>query len=478
MTSLAHCFAYVQGTLFPQLAATLDEPLTAQHGELIWVLTALRVEEVIDGPYRWHRIGVVPHDRRKLARAFLVKAWLGLAQTKDLRDRLRVDRTLRTLCGWQAGERLPSESTFSRAFAAFARTGVLDRLHALRVQEYLADGVTLHVCRDSTAIAAREAQPPRPPAPAQPKRPRGRPKGGGVPRGPQPERRLIRQLTQPIEEAIAELPTPCGMGAKRHSCGLVTAWRGYKFHVDVTDEGIPVAALTTSASVNDNQVAIPLMRLSSSRLRYCYELMDCGYQGPEIRQVAEQLGHVAIVAPRGNRHGVKVPLAPDRQRHYRARTAVERFYSQFKDGGDTLCHPLTQVQPFAAQVTSCGARVHWVTSITRSKFAKPPVPAKEYSADGRQWFPLPQGIAVYSSTHALVCGILIIREWNLDLQEYSVAVGPKIGTPLTEYVRFHVDKVCASHKSNANGTFSSQQSLQRISFMAELLPPYAVQLRY
>jgi hypothetical protein len=130
MPSLAELFTYVQGSLFPQLAATLETPLTAQHRELIWVLTALRVEEVIDGPYRWHRVGVVPHDRRKLARAFLVKAWLGLAQTKDLRERLQVDRTLRTLCGWQAGERLPSLSTFSRAFAALAQSGLLDQLHA------------------------------------------------------------------------------------------------------------------------------------------------------------------------------------------------------------------------------------------------------------------------------------------------------------------------------------------------------------
>lgn len=64
MSSLAHCFAYVQGTLFPRLTATLETPLTAQHQELIWVLTALRVEDVVDGPYRWHRVGVVPHDRR------------------------------------------------------------------------------------------------------------------------------------------------------------------------------------------------------------------------------------------------------------------------------------------------------------------------------------------------------------------------------------------------------------------------------
>lgn len=96
-----------------------------------------------------------------------------------------------------------------------------------------------------------------------------------------------------------------------------------------------MAALTTSASVNDTQVTIPLMRLSSSRLRYCYALMDCGYQGPEIPAVAASLGHVTIVAPKP-RKGVRlVPLESDRQRHFRARTAVERFYSQLKDGGTT-----------------------------------------------------------------------------------------------------------------------------------------------
>jgi len=324
---------YVQGTLFPRLEATLDTPLTAQQRELIGVLSVLRVEEVVDAPWRWHRVGVVPHDRRKLARAFLVKAWLGLEQTKDLRDRLQVDRPLRTLCGWQPGERLPSLSTFSRAFATLAQTGVLDRLHALRAQEYLADGVTQHICRDSSAIVARERQAPKAPSPPRVKRKRGRPRNGeGPPPAPKEERRLVRQLTQTADEALAELPTHCGMGAKRHGCGLVTAWRGYKLHLDVTDDGIPVTAVTTSAEVHDSQVAIPLMRLTSARVRYCYDLMDCGYQGPEILQVAAALGHVAIVAPKAKS---PVPLEPDRARHYRARTAVERCYSQFKDTGGT-----------------------------------------------------------------------------------------------------------------------------------------------
>jgi len=336
MPSLSQLFSYVQQTLFPQLDATLDTPLTRQHRELIWILSVLRVEEVVDSPWRWHRVGAIEHDRRKLARAFIVKAWLGLEQTTDLRERLQVDRVLRTLCGWQGGERLPSLSTFSRALSMLARTGLFDQLHTLRVEEYLGDGVSLHLCRDSTAIVARERTARKATPPAQSKRKRGRPrKGEERPPTPAPERRLARQVTQTAAEAIAELPTHCGMGAKRHSCGIVTAWRGYKFHVDVIEHGIPVAALTTAAEVNDSQVAIPLMRMSSARLRYCYELMDCGYQGPEIPQMAAELGHVAIVAPKGRKSKPPRPLEPDRQRQFRARTAVERFNSQFKDTAGT-----------------------------------------------------------------------------------------------------------------------------------------------
>jgi hypothetical protein len=334
MTSLSQLFSYVQQTLFPQLDATLDTPLTQQHRELIWIFSVLRVEEVVESPWRWHRVGVVPHDRRKLARAFIVKAWLGLEQTTDLRDRLQVDRVLRTLCGWQGGERLPSPSTFSRALAMLAETGLLDQLHGLRVEEYLGDKVSLHLCRDSTAIVAREHTPRKVKSPAPPKRKRGRPRKGEE-RPPAPERRLARQVRQTAAVAIAELPTHCGMGAKQHRSGVAITWRGYKFHVDVIDEGIPVAALTTSAEVNDGQVAIPLMRMSSARLRYCYELMDSNYQGAEIRRVSSELGHVAIVAPKGKKSTPPLPLEPDRQRHFRARTAVERFNSQFKDTAGT-----------------------------------------------------------------------------------------------------------------------------------------------
>ena len=66
--------------------------------------------------------GQPPRDRAALAHAFVAKAVLGLPTTSMLIERLTVDKQLRRLCGWKHPGELPSESTFSRAFAEFARS--------------------------------------------------------------------------------------------------------------------------------------------------------------------------------------------------------------------------------------------------------------------------------------------------------------------------------------------------------------------
>ena len=48
----------------------------------------------------------------------------------------------------------------------------------------------------------------------------------------------------------------------------------YKFTVDVGDGGIPLSAITTSASVHDSQVAIPLMKMTSDRVESLYDSHD------------------------------------------------------------------------------------------------------------------------------------------------------------------------------------------------------------
>jgi len=64
-----------------------------------------------------------------LARAFIAKAIWNLATTRDLIDRIDADPVLRRLCGWPRRSAIPSEATFSRAFAEFASSDLPARMH-------------------------------------------------------------------------------------------------------------------------------------------------------------------------------------------------------------------------------------------------------------------------------------------------------------------------------------------------------------
>jgi hypothetical protein len=54
------------------------------------------------------------------------------------------------------GEELPSETTFSRAFAEFARSALPCRLHEALIEQTYTDRLVGHISRDATAIEARE----------------------------------------------------------------------------------------------------------------------------------------------------------------------------------------------------------------------------------------------------------------------------------------------------------------------------------
>jgi hypothetical protein len=325
MEKIAGIWSRVQRTLF-HVEECLP-PLTEAHRRLILVLEVVRIEEkVAAGWLQW--LGRRRADRRALARAFVAKACLNLPTTKMLIERLRVDRPLRQLCGWEQGRQVPSESTFSRAFAEFAREGLLDAVHAARVKEYLGRQAVWHVARDATAIEAREKPQPKSKV-NRPKRRRGRPRKGEV-RPPRPTTRLARQSTQSAAEALAELPRACDIGLKHNAKGQTYHWVGYKFHADIGDGGVPLAAATTSASVHDSQVAIPLSKLTAERVQSWYDLMDSAYDAELIRRVSRDLGHVPIIETI-RRQGQREPMEVDRARRFRHRTQAERFNSRLKD---------------------------------------------------------------------------------------------------------------------------------------------------
>src|ERR1035437_7920725 len=123
--SLSNTWSHIQGFLFPMLRDEVG-PLTDKQKQVVVVLDGARIEAFV---HMWAGLqGSPPSDRQAIARAFVAKAVLGLPQTNMLIERLIADRTLRRLCGWEHPGQVPSEATFSRAFADFAEGGMPARV--------------------------------------------------------------------------------------------------------------------------------------------------------------------------------------------------------------------------------------------------------------------------------------------------------------------------------------------------------------
>lgn len=229
--------------------------------------------------FEWVGNGCPPHSRLALLKAFVAKAVWDFATTRGLIDAVRHRPALRRLCGWETLGDVPSESTFSRAFDAFAGSELPRRILAAVAGEHFEGRLVGHISRYATAIEAREK-------PDSPKEERGKRK--------KKTSRLPEQLERGLEENLADLPDACDWGCKSNSKGKVQYWRGYKLHLDVADGDIPVSFIVTSASLHDSQAAIPLAQMSAGRVASLYDLADAAYDAKEIRGMAERLGHVAI----------------------------------------------------------------------------------------------------------------------------------------------------------------------------------------
>ena len=122
---------HIQGTLFPWLREEVD-PMTEALGRLVTTLDVIGLEAFVAEPPRGP--GRPPADRRALARAFVAKAVLGVPTTNALIERLDVDKSLRRILGWERRAQVPSEATFSRAFAEFAQGDLPDKMHAALIE--------------------------------------------------------------------------------------------------------------------------------------------------------------------------------------------------------------------------------------------------------------------------------------------------------------------------------------------------------
>lgn len=144
---------HIQGYLFPWLREEVD-PITEALGRLVTTLDVIGLEAFVPEPPRG--AGRPPDDRRALARAFVAKAVLGVPTTTALIERLDVDKSLRRILGWERRSQVPSEATFSRAFAEFAQGDLPDKMHAALIERSLGGRIVGVIARDATEIEARE----------------------------------------------------------------------------------------------------------------------------------------------------------------------------------------------------------------------------------------------------------------------------------------------------------------------------------
>lgn len=341
--TITNYYLNIQKNLFPSIEEELG-PLTKMQLKLIRILELVSIEKFIKNENSRYK-GRPSEDRQILARAFVAKAVYNIPKNNQLRDQILSDKVLREICGWDCNGKVPSESTFSRAFSEFSELKLPEIAHESLIRESLGNQLIGHVSRDSTAILAREQPYKNRKKPKKKKKEhkRGRPKKGEI-REPVELSRLQKQQKMDLAEMLLDLPKQCDVGNKVDSKGYKTSWTGYKLHIDVTDSDIPLSCVLTSASVHDSQVALPLAEITNKRVTNLYDLMDAAYDSPIIKKHSKSLNHLPIIDlnPRRDREK-KVELKKESKRQrklnikmpkklrYNERSSVERVNGRLKD---------------------------------------------------------------------------------------------------------------------------------------------------
>jgi hypothetical protein len=118
-----------------------NDPITEALGRLITTLDVIGLEAFVPEPPRGP--GRPPEDRRVPRARFRGQGGPGVPTTSALIERLDVDKSLRRILGWERRSQVPSDATFSRAFAEFARGQPPDKIHAALIERSLRSTVNV-----------------------------------------------------------------------------------------------------------------------------------------------------------------------------------------------------------------------------------------------------------------------------------------------------------------------------------------------
>lgn len=303
-----------------------EERLTSEHRGFLAFLRVVEEHMPVMATAQSH-LGRPRYDDVPFFRAYLAKNIYQIDKVNLLRQRLQSDSSLRKICGFT---RIPSEATFSRRLDCFSRKHLPEAMLARLVRQFHEGELVRVIARDSTSIQAREKACNKKKAVKAIKHKRGRPRKDEVRQAPEPKR-VLRQLRQGPGKSLSELDKECSWGCKTNSQGKMQYTKGYKLHLDVTDQGIPVSSCVTGANVHDSQVAIPLEKITERRVVHLYSMSDSAYDFPEHRAYISGKGRVAVIDPNNRRSPVKRKLDPLEAEQFKARTVVERANSHLKD---------------------------------------------------------------------------------------------------------------------------------------------------
>ncbi|KAB7880567.1 transposase [Poseidonibacter ostreae] len=332
----------LEQTLFPQLQEMLGD-LSTKEQKLIKILDFAQIEKNITVV----NITNTPKDRIEMARSFIAKSVYNLQTTRDLIDRLKVDKTLRVLCGWRYSNEIPSESKFSRFFKELSDLKIAQKTHKQFVEEYLSDEIFFYNSSDSTKIPLRQKAVKKEKI-NKPKKKRGRPRKGETPIPKEPTILEKQKNMQTTNEMLELISTDCGVGIKQNSQGNREVWIGGKLHLSVVDGDIPITAIYSGANVHDSSVSLPLIQETSSKVTYLYDLQDAAYDCDIIKFFSKQNNHRAIIDinPKNSKKSKeKLELekreiemhkrlkihTPSYEHHYNQRSSVERVNAYLKD---------------------------------------------------------------------------------------------------------------------------------------------------
>jgi hypothetical protein len=209
----------LENSLFPELQASLGV-FSSKEEKLVKILDFAEIEQFI---YDTHKTNIAK-DRVQMARAFIAKSVYNIQTTRDLIDRLHIDRTLRVLCGWRYSNDIPSEAKFSRVFKEFSEMNLAAKTHDKFISEYLSDIIFHYNASDATKIPLREKavkqEKPEPKVKYKP----GRPKKGENREPIKPKILQQQKEMKTTKEMLSLVSTECGVGIKQNSKGNREVW--------------------------------------------------------------------------------------------------------------------------------------------------------------------------------------------------------------------------------------------------------------